>query len=126
MRVLPIAGLVLLGAVAGISGAFVHGATARLGGVPLPYGLVVALLGVAAGLTVAHLTVGGRLARAAVAVGWLLPVFALSQARSSGDLVVAGNAAGLAFALGGVVFSGLAVGLPTSRTVRATIARDLR
>lgn len=123
---LPIAGLVLLGAVTGISGAFVHSATARLDGVPLPYGLAVGLLGVAAGLTVAHLTVGSRVARAAVAVGWLLPVFALSQSRPSGDLVVAGNATGLAFALGGMVLSGLAVGLPTSRTVRATRARDLR
>lgn len=111
-RVIRTAGLTLSAVAVAVAGAFMHAATARPGGVPVPYGLVLALLGLAALLWLAHLGSRSRLGLVVVAAGWLLPVVALSLSRPAGDVVITGNARGLTFLFGGVVLVGLAVGIP--------------
>jgi hypothetical protein len=111
-RVIRTAGLTLVAVVVAVTGAFIHAAMARPAGVPMPYGLVLALLGLAAVLWLAHSGSDSRLSLIVVAAGWLLPVVALTQSRPAGDLVIPGDARGLTFLFGGVVLVGLALGIP--------------
>lgn len=104
--------LTIAGAVVAVCGTFVHAATVRPAGLPVPYGLVLALLGVAALLVLAQLTARSRFGTAVIAAGWLVPVILLSQTRPTGDVVIVGDPRGLAFVFGGVVLAGVAVGLP--------------
>jgi hypothetical protein len=115
VRVIRVAALVLIAVVVAVAGAFVHAATARMGPVPLPYGLVLALLGLAALLWLTHAAARTRLGTALVAAGWLLPVVVLAQGRAAGDVVIPGDPRGLAFLLGGVLLIGVALGVPVKR-----------
>jgi FtsH-binding integral membrane protein len=115
VRVMRVATLVLVAVVVAVAGAFVHAATARIGPFPLPYGLVLALLGLAALLWLAHAAARTRLGTVLVAAGWLLPVVVLAQGRAAGDVVIQGDVRGLAFLLAGVVFIGVALGVPVKR-----------
>lgn len=98
----------VLGAVAGILGSFVH--AQRVAG--LPGGLLAALALSAAVFVAAGLLVAARSGAAAAAAGWFLVVLLLSAPRPEGDLVVAGNALGYGWLLGGTVVAGLAVARP--------------
>lgn len=114
------AGLCIAAFAAAIAGAFVHPATAQMGGMDIPYGVVIALAGLAAVMVIAHAAVASRAGKALVAMGWLAPVFVLSQARSAGDLVVAADLRGLVFLYGGVLLVGIFVGLPVARRPQKT------
>ncbi|HEX6233628.1 MAG TPA: DUF6113 family protein [Jiangellaceae bacterium] len=118
------AGLCVAAFTAAVAGTFVHPATARMGGMDIPFGVVIALAGLAAVMVIAHASVPSRADKAIVAVGWLAPVFVLSQARSAGDLVVAADLRGLVFLYGGVLLVGIFVGLPVVRRPQKTGAND--
>lgn len=111
-RVLRVAGLTLVAVLVGVSGAFVHAATARPGGLPVPYGLVLALLGLAALLVLARSLVRSRPGTAAVTAGWLLPVVALAQGRPAGDVVIPADWRGMTLLFGGVLLVAVGLGIP--------------
>ena len=111
-RVLLHAMAPVVGAVVGLLGSFAHAVVlARL-----PVGLVCALLLSGATFVAAGLAVRSRTGAAAAVLGWLLPVLLLSAPRPEGDLVVAGNASGYAWLLGGTVVAGLCVAWPYAGT----------
>jgi len=91
--------LLLLGAVLGVFGAFLSPAGPRIGGVLLPVGLVVAVVGnLAAGVLGLH-SIGTRLGAAAPAIGWLTVVLPMGSTTPAGDLVLTGSLRSIAFLL---------------------------
>lgn len=112
LRWLAIAGLTGLSAVAAIAGTFVHAGIVHAGTIPVPYGLVLALSGLAAVLLLTYKTARSRLGVVPVASAWLLPVWLLAQERPAGDVVIANGWAGLTYLFTGVVLIGVGVGLP--------------
>jgi hypothetical protein len=96
------AGFVLLGVVAGACGVVMARATVDVLGVPLPYGLVLALV-------VAGLLFGqgrrflGRRGALTCVLGWIIPVGIALWPRPEGDFLVAGDWYGLGFMLVGVI-----------------------
>jgi hypothetical protein len=104
-------GLVPLGVAVGVLGAFVHAATVRPLGLPLPVGLAVALAAEAALLLAGCAALGNRWGAAIPAVTWTLTVLMLTLPRPEGDLIVAANLVGYAFLLLGTVLAGLVVSL---------------
>jgi hypothetical protein len=105
MRACGIGVFVLLGALAGTAGLFVSRAGIRVLGVPLPYGLVFALVTAALlfGQARRLLGVGGAVA---AATGWAVPVVVGMWPRPEGDIVVGGDGLGIGFVLLGVVAAG--------------------
>lgn len=86
----------------------------RIGGVPAPVGVALALATVPLALAGGRLT-GSRLGAAGPYVLWLLTTVALSSRRPEGDLVIVGGGSlgrlGLAFILVGMIGGGVAVAL---------------
>lgn len=93
------------GAGAGLLGSFVH--PVRTAG--LPAGLLVGLL--LSGLVFAGSAAATRARSGAglAALGWLVPVVALSAPRAEGDLVVAATGLGYAWLVGGLLLAGATV-----------------
>jgi N-acetyl-1-D-myo-inositol-2-amino-2-deoxy-alpha-D-glucopyranoside deacetylase len=112
VRVLLHALAVAAGVAAGVLGSFVHALT--VGGFPV--GLVCGLALSAAVFVAAGLAAGSRSGAAAAAGGWFLPLLALSAPRPEGDLVVAGDAVGYLWLVGGTVVAGAAVAWPYGRS----------
>ena len=109
-RLLLHAVLLALGVLVGALGSFVHAQV--VAGVPV--GLLCAYALTAAALATAGLATRSRSGPAATAAGWLLSLLLLSAPRPEGDLVVAGDLAGYAWSLGGLVLAALAVAVPWS------------
>jgi hypothetical protein len=99
---------VVLGALAGLLGSFVHPVVVA----GLPLGLVCALVLSGSAFVAAGVAAGSRSGAAAAAVGWLVPVLLLSAPRPEGDLVVPGTGLGYAWLVGGMVVAGLAIAWP--------------
>lgn len=112
MRWLALTGLTVLTPVVAVVGTFMHGAMVRIGTVPIPYGLVLALAWLAGVLLLAYKAARARLGVVSVATAWLLPVWLLAQERPAGDVVIANGWAGLTYLFSGVVLIGVGVGLP--------------
>lgn len=94
---LALAALFGSGALLGILSGFLSLEAPRVLGVPIPVGVLLAGAGnVALGMT-ASAAVGGRRGAVAAACGWGAVVAMLSQRRPEGDLVVTGDALGVAF-----------------------------
>jgi Family of unknown function (DUF6113) len=104
-------GLVPLGFAIGVLGTFVHSATIRPLGLPLPVGLAVALASEAALLLAGGAALGNRWGTAIPALTWTLTVLMFTLPRPEGDLIVAANLLGYAFLLLGTVLAGLVVSL---------------
>ncbi|HEU4543116.1 MAG TPA: DUF6113 family protein [Jiangellaceae bacterium] len=109
------AGLCIVAAVSAVAAAFVHLSRVRIGVVHVPYGLGLALAGLAAVMVLAHARARSRLDKILVAAAGLVPVFVLSQERGAGDVVIAAGMRGLVFLYGGVMLVGIFVALPTMR-----------
>ncbi len=106
------AGLVLLGAVVGVIGAFAHDLRLHLGGVPLPVGLVLALVA-GVGLSIAGgLVTGTRVGAGMVAVPWVLSALLFSAERPEGDLVISASTVGYAYLFGAALLAATTVTLP--------------
>lgn len=112
LRWLALAGLTMLSAVVAVAGTFVHAGVVHAGTMPIPYGLFLALAGLASVLLLVHRTARGRLGVVPVATAWLVPVWLLAQERPAGDVVIADGWVGLTYLFAGVVLIGVGVGLP--------------
>jgi hypothetical protein len=102
----------------------------RIGGLPVPLAIPVA---VAVNLLLVHGThrlTGSRAAAVLPAVVWLVVVLPASQRRTEGDVLLIGDWRGLAFLLFGVLGASLAVGrvlgapgMPAGRSAQESGAR---
>ncbi|MGH3491431.1 MAG: DUF6113 family protein [Actinopolymorphaceae bacterium] len=102
-------GVGLLGALASIAGAAVSRMDARVLGVPLPYGLVLAVVA-ATMLFWQSRQLRGLPGAAAAAVGWGIPVIIGLWPRPEGDVVFAADGFGLGYICLGVVAAAWNVG----------------
>lgn len=105
-------GLTALGVVVAVAGTFAHGRMAHVDTAPIPYGLVLALLGLAAVLLLAHESARSRLGVVPVATAWLFAVWLLAQERPAGDVVISNGWPGLTYLYAGVVLIGVGIALP--------------
>ena len=87
-RLLVLVGLGLLGVVLGLVGAGVIALERRVGPVVVPWGLILAVLGVACTVRGAAWFVGSRRGAVAVLLGWLVPTIAFSAVNPGGDVVL--------------------------------------
>lgn len=113
-RVAALAGAAGLGVgVAGL-GLLAHRHVVRVGDVPLPWGLALAL--VTAFAIVVAVGLAGAPAAAIVAGGWTVCVLLVLRGRPEGDFLLAADATGQAFAWGGLatVAAGFVVSVRTS------------
>jgi len=104
-------GLVLLAPVVAACGVLVPRQELALGDARLPWGLMLALAGVVALVTLLHLQAVSRWWVVAGAIGWAVPVLVASMPTDSGDLLMTQEIVSLVFVFGGVVPLGIGVGL---------------
>jgi hypothetical protein len=112
VRVLAYFGCLLVGLAIGIAGAFLQGARFLVGGVTLPWGLVVALVAllvlVRAGIEITHSRWGGWI----VLLAWIAATVAFAAELPSGDLVISAGGRQMAYLLGGVIIGAAAATVP--------------
>jgi hypothetical protein len=87
-RLPVLAGLVVGGAVLGLVGVGVIALDRTVGSVTVPWGAVLAVLGVVASVRGAAYLVGSRRGGSAVLLGWLVPTFAFSAVNPGADVVL--------------------------------------
>jgi hypothetical protein len=102
-----------VGLVYGILGTVGHRHGLQLGEVTLPWGLVLALVGVAALLVGIRLVAGGRAASAAAAAGVIAAVAVLSLPGPGGSVLVASGPVGTIWAVGPALIAVLVVAWPS-------------
>lgn len=113
------AALVLLGAVIGISGAFVQAHRAILDVpldvswrvIPIPWGMVLVWIALVAAIRAGVWFVGSRWGGWAVVTGWLLLTVVMSAESPSGDLALSGGTRQMTYLLGGVILGSAAATL---------------
>ena len=111
-----------VGLVYGVLGTVGHRHAWQIGEVSIPWGLVLALVGVAALLVGIRLVAGGRAASAAAAAGVIAAVAILSLPGPGGSVLVAGGPIGTIWAVGPALIAVLVVAwpsLPSRSAVRA-------
>ena len=112
MRVLAYLGCLLVGLAIGIAGAFLQGSRFLVGGVTLPWGLVVALVAllvlVLAGIEITRSRWGGWI----VLLAWIAATVAFAAELPSGDLVISAGGRQMAYLLGGVIIGAAAATVP--------------
>jgi hypothetical protein len=104
----------LYGAVATVG----HRQELRIGDVSLPWGLVAALVGVAALLVGIRLVAGGRAAAAAAAAGIVGMVALLTLPGPGGSVLVVGDLVGTVWSVGPALISVLVVAWPKLPSAR--------
>lgn len=87
----------------GLAGSFVHRA-AR------PAGIALALAAVVAVMVLTRATARSRWGLGIVGAAWLIPAGVMASGTPAGDIVIASDAVGLTFLLGGVVITSVFVG----------------
>ena len=102
-RVTVLIGAPILGAILGISGAFVHAARTPVLGVWIPWGLALAFLTVVVCVRAATVMAGLRSAGVLLFCGWLLPTVISALQSTDGDLGLQGNWRSSAYLFGTVV-----------------------
>ncbi len=112
MRVLAYLGCVLAGIVIGVAGAFLQGARLIVGGVTVPWGLVLALIAllvfIRAGIELTHSRWGGWI----VLLLWIAATVAFAAELPSGDLVISAGGRQMVYLFGGVVIGAAAATVP--------------
>jgi hypothetical protein len=112
VRVLAYLGCLLVGLAIGIAGAFLQGSRFLVGGVTLPWGLVVALVAllvlVRAGIEITRSRWGGWI----VLLAWIAATVAFAAELPSGDLVISAGGRQMAYLLGGVIIGAAAATVP--------------
>lgn len=118
MRVLAYLGCLLAGLAIGIAGAFLQGARILVGGVTIPWGLVVALVAllvlVRAGIEVTRSRWGGWI----VLLAWIAATVAFAAELPSGDLVISAGGRQMGYLLGGVIIGAAAATVPPMDRLR--------
>lgn len=87
-RLLALVGPFVAGILLGIVGVGVIALRSTIAGVSVPWGLVLAVLGVGASARGAAWLVGSRRAATAVLLGWLVPTLAFSALNPGGDVIL--------------------------------------
>lgn len=108
----------VVGAIYGAVATVGHRQTLRIGDVSLPWGLVAALVGVAALLVGIRLVAGGRSAAAAAAVGIVGMVALLTLPGPGGSVIVVGDVVGTIWSIGPALISVLVVAWPKLPSAR--------
>ncbi len=101
-------GLVLGGVVLGLVGGAVSSLRRTIGGIDLPWGVVLALLAVACCVRGAAWLVGTRRGAAAVSIGWIGATIALAALSPGGDVLLPDQPRTYLYLTGGVFVSLLA------------------
>ena len=112
-RLLWLVPLVPLAVAVGLAGAFVQSAHARVSGVALPWGVVLAIAGTAGLVLLARSLLQSRWALGLVVLMWFVGVIPFTIKRPEGDLVIASGGYGLVFLFGGVLVVGVGLGFST-------------
>lgn len=99
-RLLALVAPFAAGVLLGIVGVGVISLTATIGGVTVPWGLVLAVLGVGVSARGAAWLVGSRRAATAVLLGWLVPTLAFSALNPGGDVILTDEPATYVYLLG--------------------------
>lgn len=108
----------LVGALYGAVATVGHRQELRIGDVSLPWGLVAALVGVAALLVGIRLVAGGRGAAAAAAAGIVGMVALLTLPGPGGSVLVVGDLVGTVWSVGPALISVLVVAWPKLPSAR--------
>ena len=108
----------IVGAIYGAVATVGHRQALRIGDVSLPWGLVAALVGVAALLVGIRLVAGGRSAAAAAAVGIVGMVALLTLPGPGGSVIVVGDVVGTIWSIGPALISVLVVAWPKLPSAR--------
>ncbi|WP_448810581.1 hypothetical protein [Agromyces bauzanensis] len=103
---------VLIGIVFGSVATIGHRNAWRIGDVDVPWGLVLALIGVLALLVGIRLVAGGRLAAVGAAVGVVGTVALLTLPGLGGSVLIAGDVVGTVWAVGPALIAVLVVAWP--------------
>jgi hypothetical protein len=96
------AGLLLLGLLVGVGGAFVHYMRLSVGGAKLPTGTLLGVLAAGGVAFSAGVLLRTRLGAVVPSVGWLISGMLLSSPKGEGDLLIGGAAIDYGFLVGGV------------------------
>ena len=102
-----------VGLVYGTLGTVGHRHSWQVGEVTVPWGLVLALIGVAALLIGIRLVAGGRAASAAAAAGVIAAVAVLSLPSPGGSVLIASGVIGTVWAVGPALIAVLVVAWPS-------------
>ena len=120
VRLLWAVGLIALGLVIGVAGAFVqaHRIVLPLGDLAIPWGIVVVWVALLAGVRAGAWALHSRGGAWGVLAGWLAATILLATESPSGDLALSGGTRQLVYLFGGVVLGSAAATLPVRvRTV---------
>lgn len=127
LRLLGGVGLVVLGLVLGLAGAFVQAQRTVLdapwGLVILPWGVVMAWVALLSAIRAGAWAMRSRRGSWAVLVGWLVATVAMSAESPSGDLALSGGTRQMVYLLGGVVIGSAAATLPLPAAERRSAHR---
>ena len=122
-RILCCLGLVVLGAVIGLAGAFVQADRAILqapwGLLVVPWGVPLVWVSLLSAIRAGAWLVGTRWGAWSVLLGWLALTVAMSTESPSGDLALSGGARQLTYLFGGVILGSAAATLRVSRAADA-------
>lgn len=112
MRVLAYLGCLLAGLAIGVAGAFLQAMRFLVGGVTIPWGLVLALVAlivlVRAGIELTQSRWGGWI----VLLVWIAATVAFAAELPSGDLVISAGGRQMVYLFGGVVLGAAAATVP--------------
>lgn len=122
-RWLIVALLLVVGAVLGLTGAFVqaHRAVLELpwGVIAVPWGVPIVWVALVAAIRGGAWLVLSRWGAWSVFVGWLAATVAMAAETSSGDVALSGGGRQMTYLLGGVILSSAAASLPVPARYRA-------
>lgn len=116
-RVLTLVGSFLIGALYGALATTGHRHAATIGGVSIPWGLVLALLGVGA-LLVAVRIAAGRAAAIAASLGLIIMVAVFTLPGLGGTVLVVGDLTGTIWSIGPALIAVLVVAWPKMPAAR--------
>ncbi len=111
-------GLVALGMIVGLGGAFLQARTVGLG-VRWPLGALFALVVLGAVALSAGILARSRLGLGMVAAGWVISVLIFTAGRPEGDVVIAADVPGYLYLFGGVTALGVLSAVPFSARAAA-------
>jgi hypothetical protein len=118
VRALAYLGCLLAGLAIGIAGAFLQGARLLIGGVTLPWGLVVALIALLVLVRAGVELTGSRWGGWILLLTWIAVTIAFAAELPSGDLVISAGGRQMAYLLGGVIVGAAAATVPPVERLR--------
>lgn len=118
MRILGYALCLCAGILVGAVGAFLQGSRVILGGVTLPWGLIIALVALVVLIRAAIEITGSRWGGWLVLAAWIAVTVAFAAELPSGDLVISAGGRQMAYLFGGVVVGAAAATVPAVDALR--------